>query len=151
MGISRNLPSHHYADVPPPSPMVAVDGGNTHIDHSTPSLLHMSFYWSKEAKFLFPGWPDNNTGMYALSIIFVFTLAILVEFLSNVNVVKPEATKYARILFQMGINGIRAGFHYMVILSVVSYNGGVFISAILGHAVGYVIFGSPIFKKGKDK
>ncbi|GFP86279.1 copper transporter 4 [Phtheirospermum japonicum] len=107
----------------------------------------MAFYWDKEAQFLFNNWPDNSSAMYALALIFVFTLAILVEFLSNLNLVKPGSIRAATIFFQAGVHAIRAGFAYMVILAVMSYNGGVFIAAVLGHAVGYVVFGSKIAKK----
>ncbi|KAK6120311.1 hypothetical protein DH2020_046002 [Rehmannia glutinosa] len=92
-------------------------------------------------------WPDNSSGMYALALILVFTLAVLVEFLSNLNLVKPGSNRVGTIFFQAGISAIRAGFGYMVILSVMSYNGGVFIAAVLGHAVGYVAFGSRLSKK----
>ncbi|KAL3826058.1 hypothetical protein ACJIZ3_022087 [Penstemon smallii] len=109
------------------------------------------FYWGKESQFLFSGWPDNNSGMYALALILVFFLAILVEFLSNLNLVKPGSNRVATVFFQAGIHAIRAGFAYIVILAVASYNGGVFIAAVLGHAVGYVIFGSRLAKKDLDK
>lgn len=88
--------------------------------------------------------------MYALALILVFFLAVLVEFFSNINVIKPGFNRVAAVFFQMGINTIRAGFTYMVMLAVISYNGGIFIAAVLGHAVGYVIFRSPIFKKGSN-
>ncbi|KAI3474155.1 hypothetical protein Pfo_028943 [Paulownia fortunei] len=120
----KALPLHHNT-IPAPPP------GAAHTHHR-PSF-HVAFYWGKESQFLFSGWPDNNSGMYALALIFVFALAVLVEFLTNLNLA--------------GIHAIRAGFNYMVILAVMSYNGGVFIAAVLGHAVGYVAFGSGLAKK----
>lgn len=124
----------------PPSPLPPPPAA--HIYHHP-----WAFYWSKEAQFLFPNWPDNKSGMYALSLILVFTLAILAEFLSNLNLVKPESNRSAAVFFQVGFHTIRAGFSYLVMLAVMSYNGGVFIAAVLGHAFGYVIFGSRL-KKG---
>ncbi|KAL2250459.1 UNVERIFIED_CONTAM: Copper transporter 4 [Sesamum indicum] len=135
----RPLPLHHNIISAPPPP------GAAHNHHH---LFHTSFYWGKEAQFLFSGWPDNNSGMYALALILVFALAIIVEFLSNLNLVKPGSNRVATVFFQAGIHAIRAGFGYMVILAVMSYNGGVFIAACLGHAVGYVMFGSRLAKKG---
>lgn len=131
------LPRHHNTiAATPPLPSAA------HSHH-----FHTAFYWGKEAQFLFSGWPDDHSGMYALALILVFALAIIVEFLSNLNLVKPGSNRVATISFQAGIHAIRAGFGYMVILAVMSYNGGVFIAAVLGHAVGYVVFGSGLAKK----
>ncbi|KAG8376969.1 hypothetical protein BUALT_Bualt09G0119600 [Buddleja alternifolia] len=124
------LPQHHYAisappPPPPPPPRPA------HIHHKP-----YAFYWGKESQFLFSGWPDNHSGMYTLALILVFVLAILHEFLSNLNLVKPDSNRAARVFFQAGIQAIRAGFGYLVILAVMSYNGGVFLVAVFGHAVG---------------
>ncbi|CAI9779079.1 unnamed protein product [Fraxinus pennsylvanica] len=134
------LPLHHNHNIssthPPPPP--------PHHYHKPP-FLHL--YWGKDAEILFSGWPDNHSGMYALALVFVFVLAVLVEFLSNLNLVKPGSNRVARVFFQTGFHGIRAGFAYMVVLAVMSFNGGVFIAAVLGHAIGYLIFGSRISKK----
>ncbi|KAI3474790.1 hypothetical protein Pfo_030049 [Paulownia fortunei] len=135
----KALPLHHNTIPAAPPP------GAAHTHHR-PSF-HVAFYWGKESQFLFAGWPDNNSGMYALALIFVFALAVLVEFLTNLNLVKPGSNRVATVSFQTGIHAIRTGFGYMVILAVMSYNGGVFIAAVLGHAVGYVAFGSGLAKK----
>ncbi|XP_019162193.1 PREDICTED: copper transporter 6-like [Ipomoea nil] len=137
MDSSYLLPIHHNTNAPPPPP----------TGHSKSLFWHHSFYWGKNVEFLFPGWPGRSSGMYALSLIVVFVLAVMVEFLSNLNLVKPGSNRVAAVAFQSGIHAIRAGFAYMVMLAVMSYNGGVFITAAVGHAVGYVVFGSPLFKK----
>ncbi|KZV18543.1 copper transporter 4-like [Dorcoceras hygrometricum] len=132
----NSLPAHHnLVSVPPPS--VAA----THIHHRP------YFYWGKESEFLFRGWPDSNSGMYALALVLVLTLAILTEFLSSLNLVRPGSSRVATVFFQSGIHAIRAGFGYLVILAVVSYNGGVFIAAVLGHAFGHAIFRGRSTKK----
>ncbi|CAA2971508.1 copper transporter 4-like [Olea europaea subsp. europaea] len=140
------LPLHHNHNItstppPPPPPPPPLPLRHYH----KPSFLH--FYWGKNAEILFSGWPDNHLGMYALALVFVFVLAVLVEFLSNLNLVKPGSNRVARVFFQTGFHGIRAGFAYMVVLAVMSFNGGVFIAAVLGHAIGYLIFGSRTSKK----
>ncbi|XP_047979105.1 copper transporter 4 [Salvia hispanica] len=139
----KPLPLHHniMQSAPPPLPPAA------HIHRYHP--FHMAFYWGKEAQFLFPGWPDNKPGMYAVSLVFVFALAIFAEFLSNLNLVKPGSNRAAAVFFPAGFHAVRAGFSYLVMLAVMSYNGGVFIAAVLGHAIGYVLFGSGLRKGSK--
>ncbi|KAE9455580.1 hypothetical protein C3L33_12521, partial [Rhododendron williamsianum] len=59
------------------------------------------------------------------------TRTVLVEWLSHCKHIKPGANRVASGLFQTGIHAVRAGFVYMVMLAVMSYNGGVFIVAVL--------------------
>ncbi|CAK9179783.1 unnamed protein product [Ilex paraguariensis] len=135
---------------PPPPPaglFKAPHGGNQ--AHQKPNLFHMT--WGKNTEVLFSGWPGSSSGMYALSLIFVFGLAVLVEMLSHWNLIKPGSNRVASCLFRTGLHVIRAGFAYMVILAVMSYNGGVFIAAVLGHAAGFVVFGSGLLMKASDK
>ncbi|XP_075489695.1 copper transporter 4-like [Primulina tabacum] len=136
MNLINPLQAHHNLASAPPPP-----GAAAHIHHKA------YFYWGKESEFLFQGWPDNNSGMYALALVSTTALAILIEFLSNLNLVRPGSSRVATVFFQSGIHAIRAGFGYLVILAVVSYNGGVFIAAVLGHAVGHAIFRGRFAKK----
>ena len=107
----------------------------------------MTFFWGHKTEILFPGWPGNNSGMYALALIFVFVLAVLVEWLSYCNFVKPGTNNVTAGLVKTAIYTLRSGLTYMVMLAVMSFNGGVFLVAVAGHAVGYVIFRSQVFKK----
>lgn len=86
--------------------------------------------------------------MYALALIFVFLLAFFVELLSHVNFIKPGANRVASGFLQTGIYAVRAGLAYMVMLAVMSYNGGVFLAAVAGHAVGFFVFKCLVFRKG---
>ncbi|GER55857.1 copper transporter [Striga asiatica] len=138
----KSLPQHHntfsgHLPAPPPG------AGSAH--HR--ALFRWAFYWGKEAQFLFNNWPDNSSAMYALSLILVFTLAVTAEFLSKLDIDKDGSNRIGSIFFRAGISAVRAGFAYMIILAVMSYNGGVFIAAVLGHAVGHVAFGSGLAKK----
>ncbi|KAK6244983.1 hypothetical protein QUC31_011392 [Theobroma cacao] len=113
----------------------------------------MSFYWGHKSEILFSGWPGSNSGMYALALMFVFALAVTVEWLSYCSIIKPGANKVAAGFFQTAMHTVRAGLSYMVMLAVMSFNGGVFLSAVFGHAVGFLVFGSRAFRKsgGSEK
>ncbi|XVE61976.1 hypothetical protein DITRI_Ditri06bG0081800 [Diplodiscus trichospermus] len=119
------------------------------------SLTHMSFHWGYKAKILFSGWPgcSSGMGMYALALILVFILAVAVEWLSYCSIIKPGANKVAAGFFQTGMYTVRGGVSYMVMLAVMSFNGGVFLTAVFGHAVGFLVFGSKAFRKsgGSEK
>ncbi|CAN4115995.1 unnamed protein product [Withania somnifera] len=101
-------------------------------------VMQMNFYWGKDVTILFKGWPDNHLGMYILSLLFVFFMAFGVEIMS----MGP------RMIIKRSIAGvIQAGIYYtvrmvlvyFVMLAVMSFNIGIFIVAILGHGLGFVV------------
>ncbi|KAE8099301.1 hypothetical protein FH972_017292 [Carpinus fangiana] len=101
--------------------------------------IPMSFYWGKAAIVLFSGWPDQKLGMYVLSLFFVFLLALAVEVLSILPGVKPGTNPILGGLTQATVYAFRMGLAYLVMLSVMSFNLGIFIAAVAGHAVGFFI------------
>ncbi|KAL2486427.1 Copper transporter 6 [Abeliophyllum distichum] len=113
-------------------------------NHAMP-MMHMAFFWSKNAEILFSGWPGRRTGMYVLALIFIFVLCVIVEWLSHCKWIK--GSKLSGGLIQTAIYGLRMGLVYMVMLAVMSFNIGVFIVAVCGHTFGFFVFGSRVFKK----
>ncbi|XWS55598.1 hypothetical protein CRYUN_Cryun09bG0014500 [Craigia yunnanensis] len=101
--------------------------------------MHMSFYWDKGVTVLFPGWPENNSGMYVLALFFVLLLGTAIEVLSMLPVVKPGTRPILGAFTQASAYTVRMCFAYMVMLSVMSYNLGIFIAAIAGHAIGFFV------------
>ncbi|CAK7331390.1 unnamed protein product [Dovyalis caffra] len=126
---------------PPPS---AIMNGTNGMHHKM--MMHMTFFWGKDALILFSGWPGTSSGMYVIALVFIFVLAVLVEWLSHCRFIKPGSNDVAAGLIQTLIHAIRVGLAYMVMLAVMSFNGGVFIVAVAGHLVGFLIFGSRVFK-----
>ncbi|KAM0952146.1 putative Ctr copper transporter [Dioscorea sansibarensis] len=102
------------------------------------SLMHMTFYWGKNSAILFTGWPGTSTGMYVLALVLVFVLAVLVEWLGHCRVVAGHG------LVRTAVHTVRVGLAYMVMLALMSFNVGVFIVAVVGHGVGFLIFGSSL-------
>ncbi|XP_062096820.1 copper transporter 2-like [Humulus lupulus] len=102
----------------------------------------MSFQWSTNAIILFSGWPGGHSpGMYILSLFLVFFMAAAVEVLSvpiaflKAAGVPPMMTA----LSQACVYGFRVGVSYLVMLSLMSFNVGVFIVAVAGHGVGFFL------------
>lgn len=120
-------------------------GGMSMMPHRH-MMMHMTFFWGKNAEILFPGWPGyDNLGMYVLALVVVFVLAVLVEWLSACKFIKESSNHVAAGLVQTLMHGIRIGLAYMVMLAVMSFNAGVFLVAVAGHALGFFLFGSRVF------
>ncbi|KAK9920523.1 hypothetical protein M0R45_029078 [Rubus argutus] len=132
---------HDSMHAQPPTPSFS---GTTH--HRM--MMHMTFYWGDSAEILFSGWPGRDDPvMYGVSLTFVFVLAVLVEWLSHCRFIKPGAKDVAARLLRTGLHAVRSGLSYMLMLAVMSFNGGVFLAAVGGHVLGFLVFGSRAFPK----
>ncbi|CAM8913143.1 unnamed protein product [Rhodiola kirilowii] len=118
----------------------------TTMMHGHSMLMHMTFFWGSQAEILFAGWPGTHTGMYVLSLFVTFALAVLVELISHSNFIKQDAGNRSAGLVQTLLHGLRMALSYLVMLAVMSFNVGVFLAAVVGHVVGFLIFGSRFFK-----
>ncbi|GMN56510.1 hypothetical protein TIFTF001_025629 [Ficus carica] len=101
--------------------------------------MEMRFRWGKNAIILFAGWPGQSLPMYLLALVFVFLMAVAVELLSLPAAVDkaaatiPTLAAYSRAC----VYTLRIGLAYLVMLSIMSFNVGIFIAAVAGHAVGF--------------
>ncbi|CAN4102264.1 unnamed protein product [Withania somnifera] len=121
--------------------------GMTMMNHHH-MMMHMTFFWGKNMEILFSGWPGyDNLNMYILALVIVFFLAALLEFLSHSSYINENTDSVTAGFLQTTLYGLRIGLAYVVMLAVMSYNGGVFLVAIVGHSLGFLAFGSRVFKK----
>ncbi|KAF1883919.1 hypothetical protein Lal_00038413 [Lupinus albus] len=111
--------------------------------------IHTTFYWGHNMDILFHCWPGDSAAMYAVALILVFAMTVVVEWLSYTKIVKMK-NDVVKGLLRTGIYGVRSAFSYMVMLAVMSFNGGVFVVAIGGHVIGFLIFGIILKKKKKS-
>lgn len=149
------FPTHdgmHMNSPPPPMGPTGGGSGNDMNSHEMMSAaMHMTFFWGKNTQVLFSGWPGDRSGMYAVALVFVFLLAVAVEWLSYWRVMTEAGPRnVAAGIVQTAVHGIRMGIAYMVMLALMSFNGGVFIVAVAGHSVGFLAFGSRVLKKAKS-
>ncbi|KAJ1378739.1 Ctr copper transporter [Sesbania bispinosa] len=112
--------------------------------------IHTTFYWGHKVDILFHCWPGDSAAMYAVALILVFAVAVLVEWLSFTNIVKLKpggSNDVVGALLRTGLYGVRSGLSYLVMLAVMSFNGGVFLAAIGGHVIGFLVFGTRAIMK----
>ncbi|XVE59338.1 hypothetical protein DITRI_Ditri05aG0038100 [Diplodiscus trichospermus] len=124
---------------------------NQSAAHKKMMIMHMTFFWGKNAEILFSGWPGTGTGMYVLALIVVFLLGFLVEWISHSQLIKPDSTSHVVAgLVQTLLHALRVGLAYLVMLAIMSFNGGVFLAAVAGHTLGFLLFGSRVFRKSSS-
>lgn len=117
------------------------------------ATTHMTFFWGKNSLILFTGWPGTRTGMYVLALVVVFLLAVMVEWISHYRRIRKLVQRGDNVsggVIRTVVHGIRMGLCYLDMLAVMSFNGGVFIVAVAGHAFGFFLFGSRVFDKSDD-
>lgn len=124
--------------------MPSMSGGNMpgmggDLRNTTEVMMHSSLYWGKDAIILFSGWPNQNLGMYMLAFFFVLLLAVAVEVLSLSPTVKAGTSPIKAGAIQASVYAFRTGFAYLVMLSVMSFNVGIFIAAVAGHTLGFFL------------
>ncbi|XVF19965.1 hypothetical protein REPUB_Repub11eG0156900 [Reevesia pubescens] len=137
----------HGMEMPPAS---SSTNGTSGMHHHEMMMMHMTFFWGKNAEILFSGWPGTRAGMYALALIFIFLLAFLVEWISHSRLIKPGSSDVSAGLMQTLLHAMRVGLAYLVMLAVMSFNGGVFLVAVAGHTLGFLLFGSRVFKRNTE-
>lgn len=106
---------------------------NMNMKHMT---MHMSFFWGKDDVVLFQGWRDGRLSMYILALAFVCLLVVVVEILVASPPAKPGAYPMSIALIQASDYVVRMAHVYWVMLFVMSFNLGIFIVAVAGHALG---------------
>lgn len=115
-----------------PTTSMSMDG-MMGLDHG---MTHMTFYWGMNAWILFEGFPGTNTILYILSLILIFLLAMMMEWLAHSNMTPTKSNRIARTM----IHVMHVVFSYMLMLAVMSFNIGVFVVAVAGHGLGYYFF-----------
>lgn len=138
------------------APAPVQSGNHTMAPPRRRMMMHMTFYWGKNALILFDRWPGyDNLGMYLLSLAVVFFLSVAVEWFSHCTVLREKTSSSAAAtqrsvvvgLLQTVMYTVRVGLSYLVMLAVMSFNGGVFLAAVAGYGVGFFFFGSRAFNK----
>ncbi|XP_062096821.1 copper transporter 6-like [Humulus lupulus] len=138
MSESSDMTSNHGFWSSPATAFNGTGPASTHFRGRIP--MHMTFFWGHVTEILFRGWPGSNSVMYGLSLVFVFTMAVVVEWLTHSDLVRPGSADLTASLLRTVVHTVRSGMSYLVMLAVMSFNGGVFIAALCGHTIGFFVF-----------
>nr|CAB3478435.1 unnamed protein product [Digitaria exilis] len=111
---------------------------------------HMTFFWGTKSEILFTGWPGANAGLYALALAAVLALAFVLEFLGSrrLDALLPAAGTSRRVAAGASravVHAVRVGGAYLLMLALMSFNGGVLLVAVAGHAAGFLAFKAGLF------
>ncbi|CAN6478705.1 unnamed protein product [Victoria cruziana] len=124
-------------------------------------MMHMTFYWGKEATLLFDGWKTTTWLGYGLSLVALFLLSTFYQYIESFRISLQTASAVntldsgiqtpllsnsgfaksrCRRLAVAAFFGVSSAIGYLLMLSVMSFNAGVFIAVVLGLTVGYLAF-----------
>ncbi|XP_021756679.1 copper transporter 5-like [Chenopodium quinoa] len=125
-------------------------------------MMHMTFYWGTKMVLLFDFWKTDSWLSYSLALLFCFLFSVFYQYMEDrrlcvltIGIVPPPSdqpstpflhprlgtrlSKSARFATAV-LFGVNSAIGYVLMLAVMSYNGGVFIAIALGLAVGYFLF-----------
>ncbi|KAK8941748.1 Copper transporter 5.1 [Platanthera guangdongensis] len=123
-------------------------------------MMHMTFYWGKSVTILVDSWRTDSWISYLLSLIALFLASAFYQYLedrrvrlkllSKSNPSSVEAPLFAGSaggrstarIAASALFGVNAAIGYLLMLAVMSFNGGVFLATVFGLALGYHAFRS---------
>ncbi|CAA7400767.1 unnamed protein product [Spirodela intermedia] len=129
-------------------------------------MMHMTFYWSRKVTLLLDSWRTETWTGYTVSLLAVFLCAAFYQYMEDrrirfkaITLLKPaplpHASVEAPLLGIVSVRraaavrtavavlfGVNSAIGYLLMLAIMSFNGGVFISVVVGLASGYLAFRS---------
>ncbi|KAG0463791.1 hypothetical protein HPP92_019376 [Vanilla planifolia] len=148
MDMDGGMPGMAQPSSSPATPTAGMNHGNMMGDGA---MAHMAFFWGDRSQILFAGWPgERGLGVYFLALVLVAAAAAGEEFLHLIFHRGPlcfgHGNKATACLAGTAVHALQMGLHYLVMLAVMSFNGGVLLAAVVGHAVGFFVARSGMFQ-----
>ncbi|XP_058757614.1 copper transporter 5.1-like [Vicia villosa] len=123
-------------------------------------MMHMTLYWGKNVTLLFDSWKTDSWTSYLVSLFACFLIASFYQYLENIRIrlkffsggkgESPVPENQAPLL---GLNkvsrnkvaesvlfGVNSAIGYLLMLAIMSFNGGVFVAIVVGLTIGYFLF-----------
>ncbi|BAT78184.1 hypothetical protein LR48_Vigan04g216300 [Vigna angularis] len=126
-------------------------------------MMHMTFYWSRKVNLLIDSWRTEDWTHYLLTLLACLMVSAFYQLIENcrirlklIGAGKPFPSEIQTPLLQrkltgngdkLGVKvagailfGLSSVIGYLLMLSVMSFNGGVFVAIVVGLVVGYFFF-----------
>ncbi|KAI8548230.1 hypothetical protein RHMOL_Rhmol07G0257200 [Rhododendron molle] len=133
-------------------------------------MMHMTFYWGRDVTLLFDSWKTKTWAEYSLTLLTCFLFSAFYQYLEDrrLRLKQPQlssssssstapttttplldsklgggggARGLVRLLGAV-MFGVNSAIGYMLMLAVMSFNGGVFVAVVVGLSAGYLAFRS---------
>lgn len=118
-------------------------------------MMHMTIYWSKKVTLLFDSWKTDSWQSYLLSLLACCLFAAFYLYMEDRRfkfkslasgtaaplLPRPRRTDAARVAIAV-LFGVNSAIGYLLMLAIMSFNGGVFLAIVTGLSVGYLLFRS---------
>ncbi|KAM1223774.1 hypothetical protein ACFX2G_043715 [Malus domestica] len=129
-------------------------------------MMHMTFYWSRQVTLLFDSWKTDTWTSYSLTLLACLLVPAFYQYLEDLRVRIKRAASSSSLksasdapirtpllggaggrfsagrLAESVLFGVNVAIAYMIMLAIMSFNGGVFVAIVLGLAIGYLAFRS---------
>eukprot|EP00897_Mesotaenium_endlicherianum_P005511 jgi/Mesen1/4989/ME000248S04277 len=130
-------------------------------------MMHMTLYWGKDATILLKSWSTTTWGSYLTALIVTFIFCMLHEWLTTyrlqflaskrskkrfashggddptIPLVDMDGQQLTSLHKAIGTSlyAVNAACSYIIMLIVMTFNGGLFLAVVFGLACGYFFFG----------
>ncbi|CAA0821281.1 Copper transporter 5 [Striga hermonthica] len=129
-------------------------------------MMHMTFYWGKRVTILFDSWKTESWPAYFLSLLACLFIAVFYQYMEdrrlrfkmlpatrkNLASNVPSGAAAPLLLSKAGwapsryagaiLFGVNSAIGYLLMLAIMSFNGGVFVAVVVGLGFGYFLFRS---------
>ncbi|PSS01353.1 Copper transporter 5.1 like [Actinidia chinensis var. chinensis] len=131
-------------------------------------MMHMTFYWGRQVTLLLDSWKTKTWTEYALTLCACFVVSVFYQYMedrrlrfrllssSSAAASPPPSSVATPLLYPKSaaspwsparfagavLFGLNSAIGYLLMLAIMSFNGGVFIAVIVGLAIGYLLFRS---------
>lgn len=124
-------------------------------------MMHMTFYWGTQVTLLFTSWRTESLLSYSLALLACVAAATFYQYLEHIRLrLRRSKTqqleepligknnsvgggwRWSAAKIGAGLAfGVSSGVGYLLMLAVMSFNGGVFVAIVLGLTAGHLAFG----------
>lgn len=126
--------------------------------------MHMTFYWSRSVTLLIDSWKTDSWTSYGLTLLACLIVSAFYQYLEDKRIrlnliatsggaspgsgspmeeplLRAKLGRWRAARFAgAAMFGINSAIGYLIMLAVMSFNGGVFIAVVVGLAIGYLLF-----------